>query len=116
MDHTSDPGAARYAPDAARTALAREFRANIRGPYSKPLQQLVHRMRWGAWQGRYVLLVLEPGRRWGLARMPAERGQPVEVFPDCVFDSLEEAEWHVFQLRWQLITGRPLELQDEAAS
>ena len=67
MDHTSDPDAASYRLDPARTDLAREFRASIRGPWSKELQQLIHRMRWGAWQGRWLIYVVEPGRRWALA-------------------------------------------------
>ncbi len=114
MDHTSDPDAASYRLDPARTDLAREFRASIRGPWSKELQQLVHRMRWGAWQGRWVIYVLEPGRRWALARMPAERGQKVQILHDTVFDSLDDAEWHVFQLRWQAITGSALRLDAPA--
>jgi hypothetical protein len=114
MDHTSDPNAARYELDARRTDLAREFRAHIRGPHSPELQRLIHRMRWGAWQGRYVVYVVEPGRRWALARMPAERGQPVEIFDDRVFETLEDAEWHVFGLRWQALTGQPLVLEGQA--
>jgi hypothetical protein len=114
MDHTSDPNAARYELDPRRTDLALEFRAHVRGPHSEALRQLIHRMRWGAWQGRYVVYVLEPGRRWALARMPAERGQKVEIFHDHVFETLEDAEWHVFQLRWQALTGEPLVLEGQA--
>jgi hypothetical protein len=111
-DHTSDPEAAKYRIDPARTDLAREFRAHIRGPYSQELQKLLHRMRWSAWPGRYVLVILEPGRRWGLAQMPAERGDKVKRFDDVVFDSLEEAEWHVFKLRWKLLTGSELNITE----
>jgi hypothetical protein len=112
MDHTSDPNAARYRIDPERTDLALEFRRNIRGPYSDELQRLVHRMRWGPVAGRYQLFVLEPGRRWALARMPAERGQRVTVFHDVVFDSLEDAEWHVFKLRWKELTGSELKVDE----
>ncbi|KAB7603411.1 hypothetical protein [Verminephrobacter eiseniae] len=115
MDHTSDPNAACYRIDPQRTDLAREFRSHIRGPYSQELQKLLHRMRWGPVGGRYLLYVLEPGRRWALAQMPPERGQKVRLFLDCRFDSLDAAEWHVFRLRWQALTGGELEL-DETGS
>lgn len=110
MDHTSDPNAARYRVDPQRSDLAREFRSRIRGPYSQELQKLLHRMRWGPVGGRYLLFVLEPGRRWALAQMPAGRGQKVKLFHDCCFDSLDEAEWHVFKLRWQALSGSELSL------
>ncbi|MEZ2299727.1 hypothetical protein AB6807_37245 [Variovorax sp. RCC_210] len=110
MDHTSDPNAASYRLDPQRTDLAREFRSHIRGPHSAELQKLLHRMRWGPPGGRYLLVVLEPGRRWALAQMPPERGQKVKVFHDRTFDSLDDAEWHVFGLRWQVLTGQELKL------
>lgn len=111
MDHTSDPRAVRYDFDPRRLDLAREFRANIDGPHSKDLQQLLVRMRWGPVAGRYILLVLEPGKRWRLGRLPAERGQKVELFDDVEFTSLTDAEWHVFKLRWKDMSGAPLSLE-----
>ena len=110
MDHTSDPNAARYVLDPQRTDLAREFRGCIRGPHSEELKKLLHRMRWGAFPGRYLLVMVEPGRRWALAQMPDERGQKVKVFRDVVFESLDDAEWHVFGLRWTALTGTELKL------
>ncbi|MDB5998345.1 MAG: hypothetical protein JWP52_44 [Rhizobacter sp.] len=114
MDHTSDPNAARHEIDPSRTDLALEFRRNTAGPHSEELAKLVHRMRWGPVKGRHVLVVLEPGRRWALAQLPAERGQKVEVHHDLQFDSLDEAEWHVFKLRWKQITGVELKVEDKA--
>ena len=110
MDHTSDPRAVRYDLDPSRIDLAREFRANIRGPYSPDLQKLLVRMRWGPVAGRYALLVVEPGARWKLVRLPDARGQKAEVFDDVEFTSLDDAEWHVFRLRWQALGGPPLQL------
>jgi hypothetical protein len=110
MDHTSDPNAARYVLDPARVDLAREFRAGIRGPHSEELRKVLHRMRWGDFPGRYVIVIVEPGRRWMLAQMPNERGQKVRLFRDIQFDSLEDAEWHVFRLRWKALTGVDLSL------
>ncbi|WP_378942324.1 hypothetical protein [Mesorhizobium sp. ANAO-SY3R2] len=110
MDHTSDPFAVRYIFDPERLDLAREFRDNINGPHSRDLQQLLVRMRWGPVEGRYVLLVLEPGKRWRLGRLPPKRGQKVELFDDVEFTSLADAEWHVFKLRWEALAGAPLSI------
>lgn len=111
MDHTSDPQAARHVIDPSRIDLAEEYRRNIRGPHSEELAKLLFRTRWGPIAGRYVLVVVEQGRRWMLARQPAERGAPVEIFRDRTFTSLEEAEWHVFKLRWRALTGQDLPLE-----
>ena len=55
-------------------------------------------------------VMVEPGRRWALAQMPDERGQKVKVFHDVVFESLDDAAWHVFGLRWKALTGTELKL------
>lgn len=115
------PDAAHFPVDAGRIDLAEEFRRDPRGRHSDALQKLLHRMRWQGdptESGRYVLVVLEPGRRWRLARLPRRRGAPVEFFSDRVFDSLAQAEWHVFALRWRALTGRdlPSSLHAPAAS
>lgn len=107
MDHTSDPRAFKNIFDPSRLDLAKEFRAHPLGPYSRDLHRLLNFMRWDPRHGRHVLLVLEPGVRWQLARLPLERGRKVELF-DVEFTSLEEAEWHVFKLRWQDLAGAPL--------
>lgn len=110
MDQTSDPQAMRFVLDSSRADLAREYKENIFGPYSKELTHLLTRMRWGPVEGRYVLVVLEQGKRWHLARMPAGRGTPVELFPEIEFMSIADAEWHVFKLRWEILAGTPLEM------
>ena len=103
--------AAHWPVDPSRLDLVEEFRRRPRGPHSDELQKLLHRMRWsgdpGA-GGRYVLVVREPGRRWVLARLPRERGQPVELLSNHVFASLAEAEWEVFKRRWEALAGAPL--------
>lgn len=110
MMHTDDPAAARYRLDPARLDLAREFRAKIRGPHSEELRALLNRMRWGPLQGRWVLVVADPGRAWWLAEMPGKRGLPVKIDKSRLFTSLDEAEWHVFTLRWRALTGQELKL------
>ncbi len=104
----NDPASAHYEIDPARVDLAREFRAAPKGPHSDELQRVLHRMRWSAPGGRYVLVTLEPGRRWMLARVPAVRGRPIETFPNQVFTDPAQAEWHVFRLRWRELTGHDL--------
>jgi hypothetical protein len=108
MDHTSDPDALRYVIDPARLDLVDEFRNHPLGVHSPDLRRLLARMRWGRPQGRLVLVVVEPGKRWRLARVPQRRGDPMPFVDDTVFTSLEQAEWHVFRIRWQEMTGAPL--------
>lgn len=103
--------AAHWPVDPSRLDLVEEFRRRPRGPHSDDLQKLLHRMRWSgdlASSGRYVLVVSEPGRRWVLARLPRERGRPIELLPNCVFASLAEAEWEVFKRRWEALSGTSL--------
>ena len=56
-----------------------------------------------------MLIVKEPFKRWVLGRLPAERGQPVEILEGREFPDLAEAEWEVFKLRWKESTGQDLE-------
>jgi len=108
MDHTSDPNAMRYVIDPKRLDLVEEFRASPLGVHSPELRELLARMRWGRPEGRLVLIVLEPGKAWRLSRIPMRRGNPMPFVDDRVFTSLAEAEWHVFKLRWQEMTGAAL--------
>ena len=86
-----------------------EFRRDPLGIPSPGLQRVMNALRGGPRRGKYVLIVKEPFRRWGLGRLPAERGQPVEVIDGIEFTDLAEAEWAVFKLRWKQSTGQDLE-------
>ena len=44
-----------------------------------------------------------------LGRLPGRRGAPVETFPNRIFTSLAEAEWAVFTMRWEALTGQRLD-------
>lgn len=88
---------------------AAEFKANPLGVASPGLQRIQNLLRGGPKTGKYVLIVKEPFKRWGLARMPAERGQPIEILNDWEFDDLAKAEWEVFKLRWLASTGLDLD-------
>lgn len=103
-----DPAAAHYPIDPDRLDLVEEFRRAPKGPHSDELQKILHRMRWSGEARRYCALVVEPGRRWMLGRLPDKRGRPVEKFVDSIFDSQADVEWEVFCRRWEAITGRPL--------
>jgi hypothetical protein len=91
-------------------ALAREFRERPYGVHSPALQALLNEMRRGPHKGRYALYSSKPGEEWMLIQLSGERGKPPTFHPDVVFTTYEAAEWHVFKLRWQQMTGRPLEI------
>ncbi|TWT15932.1 hypothetical protein FQU96_02100 [Reyranella sp. CPCC 100927] len=105
----NDPDAAHYPIDATRRDLVDEFRRAPRGPHSRELQMVLHRMRWESPGGRYVLVTVDPGRRWVLGRLPGERGVPIELMHNKTYDSLAAAEWDVFKLRWEALTGQAIE-------
>lgn len=104
----NDPNAAHYPIDPDRLDLVEEFRRAPKGPHSDDLQKVLHRMRWAGEARRYAVIVVEPGRRWMLGRLPDRRNAPVERLTDQVFTDLADAEWEVFRRRWQAITGRVL--------
>lgn len=88
---------------------ATEFRANPFGTAGPGLQRVLNLLRGGPKSGKYVLVVKEPYKRWVLGRLPAARGQSVEIMDDWEFTDLAEAEWEVFKLRWKASTGQELE-------
>jgi hypothetical protein len=103
-----DPAAAHYEIDAQRLDLVEEFRRAPRGQHSDELQRVLHRMRWAGEKHRYCAVVVEPGRKWMLGRLPAQRGRSVERISDKVFFTTAEIEWEVFCRRWEALTGQPL--------
>ena len=93
--------------DPTRLDLAREFRAKPFGGHSVELQQLLHLMRAGPIEGRHFLYITKPHAEWTLARMSETRPlQPRLIGP--VFTRLDEAEFHVFRLRWKELTVEEL--------
>ncbi len=64
------------------------------------LKRLLRSFRSAAATDKYVLIELEPNRRWQLARLSGVPGGGVQPIPGCLYDSLEDAERDVFQRRW----------------
>ena len=94
-----------YAIDKSRLDLAREFEASPFGIHSAELQAVLTCMRCHDWGNFHVLVEEAPGGPWTLALM--EPGEP----PDRIgptFASIEDAERHVFRLRWKALTGGSL--------
>ena len=92
-------------PDAVH--LAQEFKARPIGKHSAELQKVLHLFRGEEQKDKYVLVCTEPHRRWMLGQLTGVRGEPVRM-TNHVFEKLEDAEWHVFKLRWKKYTGRDL--------
>jgi hypothetical protein len=100
--------------DPTRIDLAEEFRRDPLGPHGPELQELLWIFRTQDQGGRYVLLRAADRRAWKVARV-APRGQAPRLILDQSFETQEEAEWAVFELRWQQHTGQSLELDGGAS-
>lgn len=99
----------KYRISAEDLKYAEEFRADPLGIPGPGLQRVQNLLRGGPKSGKYVLIVKEPFKRWGLGRLPTNRGEPIEILDDWEFTDLAEAEWEVFKLRWMSHTGQDLE-------
>ena len=71
-----------YNIDGSRMDLAKEYRDKLKGPYSYELQSILDRMRTSSLNGRFVLIVIEPFKRFGLARLRGKRGEPPKIIDD----------------------------------
>lgn len=98
-----------YQIDPTRTDLAREFKARPFGVHSAELNALLLRMRGAPIEGKHVLVMTKPQAEWVLAEMTGDSPRPRPI-PESVFTNLAEAEWHVFKLRWERLTGHPLDI------
>jgi hypothetical protein len=91
-----------------RRELAEEFRQHLFGPHSPALRVMLNRMRSHQGEEVFVLVCLEPFRKWALARKSPKRGAPVALVPGVTFTNAAEAEWEVFKRHWQQQTGEVL--------
>lgn len=95
--------------DASRTDLAEAFRRDPFGFQRPELRALVNFMRALPIEGKHFLVTVIPGQRWMLAQMSETRPLRPTLFENVQFESLEDAERHVFALRWERIFGSPLQ-------
>jgi len=95
--------------DPTRLDLAEEFRRKPYGRHSADLQRILNRMRTEPFAGHYVLLRdgrFGPYRLGRFGETPADPITPTGQ----VFQTVREAEWTVFKLRWRRLTGQDLPL------
>jgi hypothetical protein len=83
----------------------REFWARPIGHHSPKLEAVLSILRGGPVAGKYCLMTIEPHAAWAVGRMSGIRGIPPALQEGPVFDSIEDAERHVFRLRWEEETG-----------
>ncbi len=85
-------------------AIAREYREKPYGRHSPALQALLTRMRQPGFSEEWLVVMIEPFKRYALARRRA--GQPPEVLENHVYERMEDCEWAVFSMRWKSLTGQ----------
>ncbi len=84
-----------------------EFMERPVGHHSPELQRVLNTMRGASLENKHCLVCTKPGREWRLAQFSGVRGKPVKLL-NKVFTDLDEAERHVFRLRWKQYTGKNL--------
>ena len=87
--------------------LYREYCEMPIGAHSPNLQFILQHFRKAPCAGKYVLVAIQPHKRWRLAKLTGKRGNPV-VTEDIEFDDLAEAERYVFRVRWKQLCGQTL--------
>ena len=87
--------------------LYREYARTPIGAHSPNLQFVLQHFRKAPCEGKYVLVAIEPHKRWKLAKLTGVRGNPVAL-ENVEFDDLAEAERHVYRLRWKALCGEEL--------
>ena len=95
--------------DTSRTDLIDEFKRNPVVRHSGDLRHLENFLRLHPDVPPYILVCLEPHRRWRVATKEPARGSRVEMLDGPVLTDPLEAEWEIFRLRWQAVTGELLE-------
>ena len=89
-------------------AIAREYRRKPYGRHSPALQALLTRMRQPGFGEDWLVVMIEPFKRYALARR--RHGQPPEVLENHIYERMEDCEWAVFCMRWKSLTGQDPEV------
>ena len=95
--------------DPSRLDLAQEFKRRPFGRHSADLQRVLNRMRSEPFEGHFVLLHDSRFGPWKLAQFGRRPQDPI-ILTGHVFEDRTQAEWTVFKLRWQRLTGQELPL------
>ena len=90
--------------DADRLDLVDEFRRNPLGPWSEELRQLLWHLRAQTPVGRYVLERAGESS-WHAVHLVGTRRPRGELVPGPAYETLQDAEWGLFRLRWRDQTG-----------
>jgi hypothetical protein len=98
-----------YQIDPTRIDLAEEFKRKPYGRHSAELQRVLNRMRSEPFEGHYVLIRESRFGPYRLGRFGRTPADPI-AFTGQTFQTLREAEWAVFKLRWHRLTGLDLPL------
>ncbi|KPG96066.1 hypothetical protein AEQ67_19170 [Pseudomonas sp. RIT-PI-q] len=104
----------RYLVQPEDVLFAKEFLVTPVGYHSPGLQRLLNVMRGGRLIGKYVLVVLEPHKKWALGQLSGVRGQAVTLVEGVEYTHWLDAERDVFLRRWHELTGK--ELSSDIAS
>jgi len=99
--------------DPTRLDPVREFWVRPIGHHSAALEAVLNILRSGPVAGKYCLICLKPHAQWAIGRISGVRGVPPARIDGPVFTTIEDAERHVFRLRWEAETGYALP-HDEA--
>ena len=106
MPQVKEPEGRFKIADADRHVIE-EFKKNPVGHHSPALQRVLNRMRGQPMADKFCLIIEEPYKKWRLAQTTGDRSKPVKML-NKTFTSLDDAEWHVFKLRWKMYTGETL--------
>jgi hypothetical protein len=86
-----------------------EFRKNLMGHHSPGLQRVLNSLRRSKDGRQLAILMTVPFKQWVIAWLPKNRWESTEIDNSIVFESREEAEWHVFCRRWKEATGEKID-------
>jgi len=94
-----------YQIDPDRLDLLEEFKARPFGEHSPDLQYMLNQLRRDTGDEFPVLVMTKPYEQWTLAWMKTGVIAPPRR-TNTTFDSIEQAEWEVFKIRFKAATGR----------
>ena len=102
-----------FKPTSDRRDLAAEFKSKPYGHHSPELEAALDQLRLVNPEGKIILVCTRPGREWTVAHLAGDPPTAL-LHTDLVFESLEQAEWVVFKIRWEHLTGNKLEAEAPA--